>query len=361
MSLRVRCVKTYGDFSLDVDMALNAAATVIFGASGCGKTTLVRAVAGLVTPDRGQMTWRDETLYDAAASRCTPPHLRRFAYVPQQVGLFPHLSVDGNLRYGQRRRPESEKKISFDEVIALLDLGDLLIRRPATLSGGEARRVALGRALLAGPELLLLDEPTTGLDRARALALLEYLRRAKERYDLSFVYVTHHLEELAEIADEVVVMDGGRVAGQGAPDRVFDEPTSYKAIAAEGRLNDFQARVVSGETHPLLDVDGVLLDPGPRALAVGSRARVCVHARQIIVAGSAPGAVSTQIRQAGVVEQVVDLTDHVVVRMRTGNLAILAEVTPKAAAELALEPGREVWWLCKSHALTVDAIEDVKS
>jgi len=203
--------------ALKLAVRFNAAggATALFGASGSGKTSVVNMIAGLLTPDRGSIVLDDTVLFDAAASIDVPPHLRRIGYVFQEGRLFPHMSVRQNLDYGRRMsgRPLDAKE--FDRIVALLDIGHLLDRRPRLLSGGERQRVAVGRALLMQPRLLLLDEPLASLDVAHKREILPYLVRLRDEAGIPIVYVSHTAAELRRIATTVVRLDAGRVVGAG--------------------------------------------------------------------------------------------------------------------------------------------------
>ena len=204
-------------FVLELDAALSAHVTAVFGPSGAGKTSLLEAVAGLRPPQRGRIVLSGRVLDDAAAGIRVPPRQRAVGYVTQDDSVFPHLSVAGNLRYGAGRGAARKPPLGEDRVVDTLGLASLLDRRPATLSGGERRRVALGRALLSAPEILLLDEPLSGLDRPLKERVLEHLLRVKEAFPLPILYVTHEAAEVAALADEVVVLEAGRLAARGAP------------------------------------------------------------------------------------------------------------------------------------------------
>lgn len=206
-----------GPFTLSVDASARARVTAVFGASGAGKTSLLEIVAGLRRPGGGRVLLNGRVLDDAAAGVHVPPRLRRIGYVPQDDTLFPHLSVAANLGYA-RAAPRS----ALDRVAEVLELGPLLARRPAGLSGGERRRVALGRALLASPELLLLDEPLTGLDAPLKERVLAHLRRVREEFGVPTLYVSHAPDEVFALADEVLVLEHGLLVLRGAPAEVFE-------------------------------------------------------------------------------------------------------------------------------------------
>jgi molybdate transport system ATP-binding protein len=211
--LSVNVEKRLGDFAISARFETGAGVTALFGASGSGKTTLVNMIAGLVTPDRGRIAIADTVLFESKARINVPTHHRRIGYVFQEGRLFPHLSVASNLDYGRRMSGLAADPAETKRIIDLLDIGHLVDRRPGKLSGGERQRVAVGRALLMRPRLLLLDEPLAALDAARKREILPYLERLRD--EVPMVYVSHHAGELRRIATSVVRIDAGRVAAVG--------------------------------------------------------------------------------------------------------------------------------------------------
>jgi molybdate transport system ATP-binding protein len=211
--LSVDVEKSLGEFTLSARFATANGVTALFGPSGSGKTTLVNMIAGLVTPDRGRIAVADAVLFDSKARINVPTHQRRVGYVFQEGRLFPHLSVASNLDYGRRMSGLAADPAETKRIIDLLDIAHLVDRRPGKLSGGERQRVAVGRALLMRPRLLLLDEPLAALDAARKREILPYLERLRD--EVPMVYVSHHAGELRRIATSVVRIDGGRVTAVG--------------------------------------------------------------------------------------------------------------------------------------------------
>jgi molybdate transport system ATP-binding protein len=213
--LMVAVEKRLGDFTLAVNFEATAGATALFGPSGAGKSSVANLIAGLITPDRGRIALDDSVLFDSAGRIDVPPHLRRIGYVFQEGRLFPHLTVRRNLDYGRYMNGLARADDEMARVVDLLDIGPLLARRPGKLSGGERQRVAIGRALLMRPRLLLFDEPLASLDARRKREILPYLVRLRDDAKVPMLYVSHHAPELKRIATAVVLIEGGRVAAQG--------------------------------------------------------------------------------------------------------------------------------------------------
>ncbi len=213
--LDVDVEKRLGDFSLSARFRTGNGVTAVFGPSGAGKTTLVNMIAGLVAPDRGRIAIDETVLFDSAKRIDLPPHRRRIGYVFQEGRLFPHLSVRHNLDYGRRMCGLPPDQAQMARIVGLLDIGELLERRPGKLSGGERQRIAIGRALLTRPRLLLLDEPLASLDVARKREILPYLERLRDEVGVPMVYVSHQAAELRRIATSVVRLEAGKVAAAG--------------------------------------------------------------------------------------------------------------------------------------------------
>jgi molybdate transport system ATP-binding protein len=213
-----------GDFSLEIECELNSKVTGIFGPSGAGKTTLLEIIAGLRRPAAGAIWSAGNELFDLSARRYLPPGKRGLGYVPQDLALFPHKTVSQNLLFGEPLHMEE-----FEHVVQEFELKNLLQRFPSQLSGGEKQRVAIGRALMIRPRLLMLDEPLSSVDRALKSRALELFRRVRERFDTPILYVSHDPGELAEICEDVVILEGGRLIGQGAVEKIFQavERTEY--------------------------------------------------------------------------------------------------------------------------------------
>lgn len=222
MNLRLLAVElALSDFALELEVEVSAQVTAVFGPSGSGKTSALELVAGLRRARAGRIELNGRLLFDAESGYELPARLRRMGYVPQDDTLFPHLSVEQNLRYGTKSHPTSDTLFIFERVVSVLELEPVLGRGTTHLSGGERRRVALARALLSSPELLLLDEPLTGLDEKLKAKVIPYLKRVNAAFSVPCLYVTHDPEEVLALCDEVLVLERGRLVSRGRPADVF--------------------------------------------------------------------------------------------------------------------------------------------
>jgi len=348
--------KQRGDFLCEVAFtSTTPGVTALFGRSGCGKTTTVHMIAGLLRPDRGHIRIDDTVLFDAARGINVPAEERGIGYVFQDSRLFPHLSVRDNLRYGERRARRRPRNLKFTDVVELLGLAALLARRPAGLSGGERQRVAIGRALLAQPRLLLLDEPLASLDGARRGELLPYLEGLRDHFRLPMVYVSHQFEEVLRLAGHVVVMENGRVADQGDVVAVSHSP-ALRAIVGTESLGAVVEGVAGGAdaASGLQEIqvgDGLLLVEA-EDLRPGQRMRVQLLARDLILSINAPVGLSVRNSLAGVITRLeADGPKAWLVCTDIGGPRLMVRVTDDARAALALAVGQRVWVLVKAVSL----------
>jgi molybdate transport system ATP-binding protein len=349
--------KQQGAFHVAARLALPASGvSAIFGRSGAGKTTLVNMLAGLVRPDRGRIAVGGDVLFSSADGIDLPPERRRLGYVFQEARLFPHYSVRGNLTYGARRRHAA---IGFDAVVALLGLAPLLQRRPGDLSGGEKQRVAIGRALLAGPRLLLMDEPLASLDVARKAEILPFIERLRDELRLPVIYVSHAMEEIVRLADTLVLLSDGKVAAVGSVEELTSR-LDLRPLTGRYEAGAVVRATVAG--HDVTFGLSELAFPGGRlrvsrlALPLGTPVRVRIRARDVALATARPHGISIRnIFAARVVEMASDRGPLVDVRLDIGKpeqpVALWARVTQRSAQELALAPGREIFALLKTVAL----------
>jgi molybdate transport system ATP-binding protein len=357
--LRLQIKKQRGEFALDVNIAAPTPGVVaLFGRSGCGKSTLVNLIAGLLTPDDGSIELNGEKLFDRRSHLSLSVESRRIGYVFQDARLFPHYTVRGNLQYGLKRA-DGAQVIGETETIALLGLESLLSRRPNQLSGGEKQRVALGRALLTQPKLLLLDEPLASLDVARREEVLPYLERLRDRLAIPMVYVSHQFDEVLRLATHVVVLDNGRVAAEGSINSVSLEPALRAIVGADsvGAVLDGQVLTIDAQ-NALAEIavgNGVLHIHADSQ--VGSRVRVQMLARDIILGLRPPTGLSVRNALAGTVAKIERDDDHSdLVHVNIGNATVLARITRVATAALQLTTGSPVWVIVKAVSMRGHAL-----
>jgi molybdate transport system ATP-binding protein len=356
MSLTVRLRHRFPSVQIDIEFTVpSPGVTALFGPSGAGKSVTIAVAAGLLRPDACRVEIDGEVLADSAAGVWLPPERRRVGLVFQDARLFPHMSVATNLRFGLRR--VAPGPIQFDHVVELLGIAALLERRPHTLSGGERQRVAIGRALLAQPHLLLMDEPLASLDDARKAEILPYLTRLKTALSLPVIYVTHALDEVNRLADSLVLLEAGRVVGSGTVSEVAartDLPLAQRDDAGALLLCRVIAHDVSRELTQLEGGGTTFWVPLLDAPLQAER-RIRIPAREVILAGEAPASISVQNIVPGVVRRIAaeGARRSVLVEIALPSGALLSRVTPDAVARLALSPDAPVLALVKSTSIQV--------
>ncbi len=352
--LEIRIEVIQDGFRLDVDESLELdGVTAVFGPSGGGKSTLLRAVAGLTRPDAGRIRFGDAVWFDADRRVDVPAHRRPVGFMFQDARLFSHLDVSGNLAFAARRAAPGAV-VDRAAVIDALDLSALLSRRVNTLSGGERQRVALGRTLLRGPRLLLLDEPLTGLDRVRKAEILPYLERLPVHFHVPTLYVSHDVDEVAALADRMLVLDGGRVQAHDRADAVVAQLGLEPSAGAYGAGSLLEGVVADHDERlriTRVDVGGdVLTMPHLARFPVGATVRVRVRARDVALCLERPRGISIRNVLPGTLEEIVAHPDtgaaDVWIRLRDRRLQ--ARLTVAAVEDLGLEPGMGVFALVKS-------------
>lgn len=354
--LHVQLQYQRGDFALDVDISVpSRGITALFGPSGAGKTTCLRAIAGLDPGIAGRVAFAGDVWQDSSTRCLVPAHRRRIGYVFQEASLFPHLSVSGNLDYGQRRAG-GNRPVDREALLEQFGVEHLLARRVGSLSGGERQRVAIVRALLSDPVLLLLDEPLSALDASARSELLGCLEQLHAELAVPTIYVSHAIDEVARLADHLVVMEAGRVLSQG----------SLQATLAHGELplamNDQLGVVIEGQVVAQDPVDhlielafegGCLWLP-QRTERMGDRLRCRIGARDVVLSTSSPAAGSSALNVIQVV--VVGVIDaahpsQCIVRLDVHGTALLASITRRSWRSLGLAPGVRAWAQVKATAL----------
>ena len=344
-------------FSLDVDLDLPArGVTALFGHSGSGKTTLLRCIAGLERAPGGRLSLDSEVWQDA--NTFLPTHLRPIGYVFQEASLFPHLSARGNLEYGMKRSAKALDRAALDHIVDLLGIGALLDRRPEALSGGERQRVAIARALAVKPKLLLMDEPLAALDLARKQEILPYLERLHEELEIPVLYVSHAPDEVARLADYIVVMREGRAVAAGPLTETLarldlpihlgeDAGVVLDAMVSERDAQWHLARATFADNPDA----GVWVRDGGHAL--GHHVRVRILARDVSLAVTRHSGTSIQNILPGVVAELANDTHPALalVRVNVGGASLVARLTWRSAHDLGLTPGQIVYAQIKAVAL----------
>lgn len=348
--LNCRCQLQYASgFKLAVDFTTQATVTAIFGRSGSGKTSLLECIAGLRPPQSGSIRLNEHVLYDDAAKINLPIESRRIGLVFQEHLLFPHLNVASNLRYGERRR--DRRAIAFDSVVSVLELSDLLNRRPSELSGGQRQRVALGRAILSGPELLLMDEPLTALDESLKGRILDYLQRAIAQWQIPVLLVTHSQSEVRQLADWVVALDHGRIVSAGSPEEVFGQPELLTLTNSAGPTNLLRLHdviVEAGHCTARVGENQLWLPPLPPGATIPQFAEC--DPGSVVLTQADDRTLSARNHLHGIVRKVVSLPQGTFVAVDVGQI-LWALITPEAARELSLATDSKIVCILKTHSL----------
>lgn len=338
-------------FRLDLAFTTNKPVTAIFGPSGSGKTTILEMIAGLRAPEEGRIGIGGRTLFDSASRQVVSVHRRKVGVVFQDLLLFPHLSIEGNLLYGRRRCRSSN--IAYERLVHVLELTDLLGRHPKGLSGGERQRVALGRALLSGPELLLLDEPLTALDEALKIRVLAYVERVVAEWRIPTLFVSHVQTEVRRLADWVVVIDRGQKIGEGTPDDALARPQALTWRDSSGPMNLLRIEDVRFTGSGCLGRVGTQFmqlpadtTPTPGPVFVQFAPSAVLLSRHDI------SDVSARNHLRGTIRHIVELPAGVFVAVDVGQI-VWVVVTSQAEHQLELVPGAEVVCLIKTHALGI--------
>lgn len=354
MSVDVQITHGFESFALDVAFTAGAGMTALFGPSGSGKTSIINAISGLFKPDAGRIFLRDQPLFDSRSGINLTPQKRQIGYVFQDGRLFPHLSVEVNIRFGMRFSPITPDPEEVAQVVDMLGLDGLMARRPGTLSGGEKQRVALARALLMKPKLLLMDEPLAALDEPRKEEIFPYLERLRDEAKIPIIYVSHSLAEVARLADDMVVLQAGKVVCAGAAEDVLSDPAALPFVGIREAGAIVPAQVLEHGSDGLCRLaisGGELLLPGVAA-AVGAHLRIRILAQDIILSSQNPkGLSSRNILPVTVGEIHQGDGPGVAVGLRAGSDRLLARITARAATEMGLEPGTECFAILKATAV----------
>ncbi|MES2976012.1 MAG: molybdenum ABC transporter ATP-binding protein [Pseudomonadota bacterium] len=355
--LRVKLRIDRSGFSLDVDLHLpGRGVTALFGPSGCGKTTTLRAIAGLERATQSCVSVNGEVWQDDASGVFLPTHRRRLGYVAQDAALFAHLDVRGNIGFGLKRIPAAERRVSVEQAVGLLGIAHLMDRKPDTLSGGERQRAGIAQALATSPRLLLLDEPLAALDAKRKAEILPWLERLHDELDIPVLYVSHAPDEVARLADHLVLMDTGRVTATGDAAALMtrlDLPLAHGDAAGALLAATVEAHDSTYELSSLVFAGGRLQLPNQgRERPVGQRVRLRLQARDVsLTLARQEGTTILNIFPATVVDLADDSPGQMMVALDAGGARLLARVTKKSAHALGLAPGLPVHAQVKGVAI----------
>ncbi|MBN1088250.1 molybdenum ABC transporter ATP-binding protein ModC [Pantoea sp. 1B4] len=350
--LSLNVMQQQGDHVLEVDLQIPAKGiTAIFGVSGAGKTSLINAISGLTQPQRGRIQLHNRLLFDAEQKIALPPEKRRIGYVFQDARLFPHYRVRGNLQYGMAPK----MKVQFDSLVSLLGLEALLPRFPLSLSGGEKQRVAIGRALLTAPDMLLLDEPLASLDLPRKRELMPYLQKLAKQVDIPMLYVSHSLEEILQLADNVLVLDAGKVKAFGPLERVWSSSAMRPWLPVSELTSVLRVQVL--EQHP--DYPMTALSLGDQHIWVSrvnqpvkTPLRIRIASADVSLALQPPQHSSIRNILPAQVVELLEVGDQVEVKLRIGISELWARITPWARDELGIRPDQWLYAQIKSVSVT---------
>ncbi|XXN64326.1 molybdenum ABC transporter ATP-binding protein ModC [Enterobacter ludwigii] len=349
--LNLQLSQQLGDHRLDVNVNIPASGiTAIFGVSGAGKTSLINAIGGLTQPQSGSIELNDRLLFDSASRVNLPPEKRRIGYVFQDARLFPHYRVRGNLQYGMAPSMKSQ----FNALVALLGLESLLTRYPASLSGGEKQRVAIGRALLTAPDILLMDEPLASLDLPRKRELMPYLQKLAKQVDIPILYVSHSLDEILQLADNVLVLDAGQVKAFGALEKVWSSSAMRPWLPLAERTSVLRVQVL--EQHP--DYPMTALSLGDQHIWVSrvnqplkTPLRIRIASADVSLALQPPHNTSIRNILPAQVVELLEIDDQVEVKLRIGISELWARISPWARDELGIRPDQWLYAQIKSVSI----------
>ncbi|MCQ0971928.1 molybdenum ABC transporter ATP-binding protein [Paracoccus sp. TK19116] len=350
MSLTVTLQHRFAGFDLDLAFQAPPGVTVLYGPSGSGKSTVLAAIAGLMRPDHARIAIDGTVLTDTTRGLSVPPHRRRLGVIFQDGRLFPHLSVRRNLRYGRWFAPLGSDAASEDAVVEMLGLGPLLDRAPANLSGGERQRVAIGRALLSSPRLILADEPLSALDGALKAEILPYLERLRDEWRVPILYVSHQPSEVTRLSTTIALMRNGRITRIGPAAEVMADPALAGAGRDAGAFIEARVRAHHPDGVTELDAGGLPLFLPTLAAAPGDRLRLRIAAPDVMLAAEAPGQISALNLLPGVVDGIRQDGHSVLVRLMTDAGPILSRITERSARALQVQPGARLVAIVKSFS-----------
>jgi molybdate transport system ATP-binding protein len=352
---------SHGDFVLDVEFGAPPGVTILFGASGSGKTQTLLCVAGLTRPDEGLIAVQGETLFDSSRAFSLPVSRRRVGYVFQSLALFPHMTAQANVEFAAHELPRRERRERAAALLERFGVGHTAARRPREISGGEAQRVALARALASEPRLLLLDEPLSALDEPVKLSIMSDLREMNRRLRLPILYVTHSRDEALALGDRALVFERGRIVAEGEPHEVFGSPESPGVARLAGVENIFEGTVISRNESAGTMLVELVVDEGVASCGVevplgrarvGGRVTIAVRSGDVLLATVEPRGISARNVLRGRVSQIERRSGETLVRVESG-VVWAASVTRQSLEELSIEVGRTVWLAFKTYSCRI--------
>jgi molybdate transport system ATP-binding protein len=346
--------RTRGAFSLSAKCRLDAPVTGLFGPSGAGKSTLLGMFAGLARPDAGHIILDGQCLFDSEQGIDVPIHRRRIGLVSQESRLFPHLNISQNLNYGFNLLSVNERRFAFKQIVDLLEIGHLLKQRPHQLSGGEKQRVALGRALLISPRVLLLDEPLAALDIRLKNQILPFLRRVKDEIQIPMVYVSHAINEILYLTTQIIMLDRGEMIAAGSFHEVINNERGLALAHTLGLENVLHVQVSSHEAvhgYTIVTLGTQQISIPLIDAPVEARISVSIAASNIALSKSRLTGVTIQNQLPGVVTAIHQVGSRILVSMDVGGSIVIAEVTSKALLDLHIAKGARLYCLIKTQSI----------
>ncbi|MFS2095058.1 molybdenum ABC transporter ATP-binding protein [Pseudomonas sp. Pseusp11] len=356
--IQTRLKLSYSGFALDVDLQLpGRGVTALYGHSGSGKTTCLRCIAGLEQAEQGFIQVNDEVWQDSDKRIFVPPHKRALGYVFQEASLFPHLSVQANLEFGLKRIPRQQRRVDMAHATELLGIGHLLERNPQSLSGGERQRIGIARALLTSPKLLLMDEPLAALDTQRKNEILPYLQRLHDELDIPVLYVSHSQDEVARLADHLVLLSDGKALASGAIGETLarlDLPLALgddAGVVIEGHVSAYDADYQL-LTLQLPDTDlSIRVTHAPMTKGQALRCKVQARDVSLSLQGVEQSSILNRLPVTVISEIGADNAAHVLIRLNAAGTPLLARITRYSRDQLGVHPGQQLWAQIKAVAV----------
>lgn len=356
--LDARIKKRFGSgnshtLTIDVNVKAAGGVTVLFGSSGAGKTSILRAIAGIITPDEGRIRLGEDTYFDSAAGINLPMQQRKVGYVFQNHALFPHLTAEQNVLYGIRADSRSSAHEHAQELFSILGIQKIADRYPHRLSGGEQQRVALARALATDPLIMLLDEPLSAVDVATRSRLLEEISAIQRRSGIPFLYVTHNHREAARLGDTLIVIDEGKVVQEGIPLEIFNAPQTASVAKVVGTENLFVGKILHHQFEDgttTIDINSCLVEAPLNGLPIGSRVTIGIRSEDIIISREHLTQTSARNVLQGVIKHMLSDVDKTELVVFCG-IDFKVSITPATVRMLKLEVGSPVFMLIKARAI----------